>query len=70
MTYLRYKTDSVWSAVIFHACSNIAIQKVFTPLTNVNQNSIWYVDEFGVLVPVVAFLVSLFFLRKAKKEFG
>lgn len=70
LTYLRYKTNSVWSAVIFHASSNMFIQKVFTPLTIVDQNSAWYVDEFGVVVPVVALFVATFFWRKAKKEFS
>jgi membrane protease YdiL (CAAX protease family) len=70
MTYLRYKTESVWSAVIFHACSNMVIQKVFTPLTIVDENSVWYIDEFGIVVPVVALFVAIFFWRKAKKEFS
>jgi membrane protease YdiL (CAAX protease family) len=69
MTYFRYKTDSVWSAVLFHASSNVFIQKVFTPLTVVDKNSSWYVDEFGAVVPFVAFLVAMYFWRKAKKEF-
>ena len=70
MTYLRYKTESVWSAVIFHACSNMVIQKVFTPLAIADENSAWYIDEFGIVVPVVALVVAIFFWTKAKKEFG
>lgn len=68
MTYLRYKTDSVWSAVLYHASSNIFVQKVFTPMTVVDQNSAWYVDEFGVVIPVVALLAALYFWRLAEKE--
>ena len=70
MTYLRYKTDSVWSAVLFHASSNIFIQKVFTPLTVVDKNSSWYVDEFGLVIPIVAMLVALYFWIRASKEFA
>ena len=70
MTYLRYKTNSVWSAVIFHASSNIFIQKIFTPLTIVNDNSAWYIDEFGMIVPIVAFLVAIYYWNKAKTEFN
>ena len=69
MTYFRYKTNSVWSAVLFHASSNMFIQKVFTPLTFVDENSSWYVDEFGVVVPIVASLVAIHFWIKPKKEF-
>ncbi|MDG1905769.1 MAG: CPBP family intramembrane metalloprotease [Arenicella sp.] len=68
MTYLRYKTDSVWTAVLYHASSNIFVQKVFTPMTVVDQNSAWYVDEFGVVIPVVALLAALYFWRLAEKE--
>ncbi|MFT5571854.1 MAG: membrane protease YdiL (CAAX protease family) [Cryomorphaceae bacterium] len=70
MTYLRYKTNSVWTAVLFHASSNIFIQKVFTPLTVVDESSSWYVDEFGVVVPLLTFLVALYFWTKAKREFA
>jgi len=70
MTYLRYKSGSVWSAVIFHACSNISIQKVFTPLTIVDRQSAWFVDEFGLVVPGVTFLVAVYFWRQANKEFS
>jgi membrane protease YdiL (CAAX protease family) len=70
MTYLRYKSNSVWTAVLFHASSNTFIQKVFTPLTVVDENSSWYVDEFGVVVPTLTFIVALYFWVKAKREFA
>ena len=70
MTYLRYKTNSVWSAVLFHASSNVFLQKVFTPFTTVDQHSAWYVDEFGLVVPIVAFLCAIYFWIRANREFG
>jgi hypothetical protein len=48
----------------------MVIQKVFTPFTVVDENSAWYVDEFGIVVPAVAFFVAIFFWGKAKKEFS
>jgi membrane protease YdiL (CAAX protease family) len=70
MTYLRLKTGSVWTAVLYHVSSNIFIQKVFTPLTVIDVNSAWFVDEFGLLVPLISFLVAVCFWLKARREFS
>ena len=69
MTYLRFKTDSLWTAVIFHMSGNVFIQKFFTPLTVQNESSTWYVDEFGAVPALVAFVVAIYFWRKGKTEF-
>ena len=47
--YLRFKSNSVWTAVIFHMSSNVFLQKFFTPITADTAQSAWYVDEFGVV---------------------
>ena len=70
MTYLRYKTNSIWTAVTFHMSGNVFIQKVFTPLTEVTEGSGWYIDEFGAIPALVAFLVAVYFWVKGKNEFG
>lgn len=70
MTYLRFKTDSLWTAVIFHMSGNVFLQKVFTPLTIENESSAWYMDEFGAVPALVAFAFAIFFWRKGKSEFG
>jgi membrane protease YdiL (CAAX protease family) len=70
MTYLRFKTDSLWTAVIFHMSGNVFLQKVFTPLTIENESSAWYVDEFGAVPALVAFAFAILFWRKGKSEFG
>ena len=33
MTYFTFKSKSLWPAVIFHAVSNVFVQKIFPPLT-------------------------------------
>ena len=33
MTYYTFKSSSLWPAVIFHAVSNVYVQKIFPPLT-------------------------------------
>lgn len=68
MAYFRIKTNSVWPAVVYHASSNIFIQKLFTPLTISNSNSAWYIDEFGVVIAIVATCAALYFLKKGNLE--
>lgn len=70
MTYLRFKTDSVWTAVIFHMSANVFLQKVFTPLTLENEKSAWYMDEFGAVTSLVACACAIYFWKKGKSEFG
>lgn len=70
MTYLRLKTGSVWTGVIYHMSSNIFIQKIFTPITVANTESSWYIDEFGAIIALVACCVSVYFWRKGIAEFS
>ena len=70
MAYLRFKTNSLWTAVIFHMSGNVFLQKVFAPLTIENDRSAWFVDEFGAVPALVAFAVAIYFWKKGKAEFG
>lgn len=70
MTYYRMKSGSLWTAVIYHASSNIYIQKVFTPITRENADSAWYIDEFGAVLALTACCVALYFGRKGRLEFS
>ena len=69
MTYLRLKTNSLWTAVIFHMSFNVFLQKIFAPLTIENENSAWYIGEFGAVPALVALVFAFFFWRKGKTEF-
>jgi hypothetical protein len=70
MTYLRLKTNSLWTGVIYHMSSNIFIQKIFTPITQANPTSSWYIDEFGAVIAIVAFVAAIFFWRRGVAEFN
>lgn len=70
MTYLRFKTNSLWTAVIFHMSLNVFLQKVFAPLTLLNERSAWFVNEFGAIPALVASVIAIYFWKKGKKEFG
>lgn len=39
MTYYTFKSSSLWPAVIFHAVSNVYVQKIFPPLTSKIEGS-------------------------------
>jgi uncharacterized protein len=60
LAWLRLKSGSVWPCAILHACHNILIQVVFTPLT-ADRGAItgYAADEFGFAVPTVAFIIAL-----------
>jgi len=68
MTYLRLKSDSLWTAVIFHMSANIYIQKVFTPLTSSNGYSALFIDEFGALPALTALAFAVYFWRRGVTE--
>ena len=68
MAYLRLKTNSLWTGVIFHMSSNIFLQKVFSPLTVETPNSAWYTDEFGAIPALVTCAVAIYFWKKGQQE--
>lgn len=70
MAYLRLKSGSLWTAVIYHASSNIFIQKLSTPITVQNTDSSWFIDEFGAVIAIVACCVAVYFWRKGVAEFA
>lgn len=68
MTYFTFKSNSLWPAAIFHSVHNIFIQKVFTPITTTNESSSFWIDEYGLMIPIVASIFAIVFWRKARKE--
>ncbi|WP_298535297.1 CPBP family intramembrane glutamic endopeptidase [uncultured Algibacter sp.] len=68
MTYYTFKSNSLWPAALFHSVHNIFIQKIFTPVTTTNEVSAFWMDEYGLMIPIIASLFSLVFWRKARKE--
>lgn len=69
MTYLRLKSGSLWTAVIFHMSLNVFLQKVFTPLTVETANSDWYLDEGGAVLAIISSIAAIYFWNLGRKEF-
>lgn len=58
LAWLRLRSGSLWTGVIFHASHNSFVQAVFTPLTQSNEHTPYAIDEFGFALPVAVALVA------------
>jgi membrane protease YdiL (CAAX protease family) len=65
MTYYTFKSKSIWPAVIFHAASNVYIQKIFPELTTKNEGMEHWLGENGIMFAIVTFVFGIYFWRKA-----
>ncbi|WP_412983771.1 CPBP family intramembrane glutamic endopeptidase [Pontimicrobium sp. IMCC45349] len=68
LAYYTFKSNSLWPAAIFHSIHNIYIQKICSPLTVTNDNSTFWIDEYGFMIPIVTTLFAIYFWKKAEKE--
>lgn len=65
--WLRLRSGSLWTAAILHAAHNVAVQRYLTPLTVVEPQTKWYIDEFGALLPASCLLFALGFLARSRE---
>lgn len=68
MAYYTFKSKSLWPAVIFHAVSNVYIQKIIPPLTMKIEGTEQWLGENGIMFAIITFVFGLYFWRKALKE--
>ena len=68
MTYFTFKSKSLWPAVIFHAVSNVYIQKILPPLTMKIEGSEHWLGENGIMFAIVTFLFGIYYWNKGIKE--
>ncbi|WP_295794792.1 type II CAAX endopeptidase family protein [Mucilaginibacter sp.] len=66
-TWFRLKSGNLWTAAILHASHNLFIQSIFTPLTVYNSKTKYYIDEFGVVLAVVAVIAAIYFWTRRKE---
>ena|ERR1700730_18030855 len=62
--WMRLKSGSLWTGALLHASHNLYIQGIFTPLTRNTGKTAWFIDEFGVVLPVVALGFGIYFWRR------
>lgn len=63
-TWFRIKSGSLWTAVILHATHNLYIQGILTPITADTGNTAYYIDEFGIVLPIVAIGFAVYYWTK------
>jgi membrane protease YdiL (CAAX protease family) len=68
MTYYTFKSNSLWPAVIFHAVSNVYVQKIFPPLTSQIEGNEHWLGEYGIMFAIITLSFGIYFWRKAVKE--
>ena len=65
LAWLRLKSGSLWTAVIFHAALNIHVQGFFQNLTEKSSSLTNYISgEQGLMMALVTALVAYLFWRK------
>ena len=65
-TYFTIKSGSLFPAMILHGTHNLYIQSILTPLTKSNSYTPWFIDEFGVVLPIVTIIFAIYFIIKGK----
>lgn len=68
MTYYTFTSKSLWPAVLFHAVSNVYIQKIFPLLTTKIEGTEHWLGENGSMFAIVTLVFGVYFWRKAVKE--
>jgi CAAX protease family protein len=65
--WVRLKSGSLWAAALLHASHNLFIQNVFTPLTQKNALTPYFIDEFGIMLALVTAVVAYIIWRKRRE---
>lgn len=66
-TWFRMKSGSLWTAVLLHASHNLFVQSFFTPFTEDTGNTAYFIDEFGVVLPIIMIGFAIYFWSKRKE---
>jgi len=68
MAYYTFKSKSLWPAVLFHAVSNVYIQKIMPPLTMKIEGTEHWLGENGIMFAIVTCAFGIYYWRKGIKE--
>ena len=64
LAWLRLRSNSLWTAVLFHAVHNLAIQGIFDGSTIATGLTKWITTEFGIGLASVSVLMGVYFSRR------
>lgn len=68
MAYYTFKSKSLWPAVLFHAVSNVYVQKIMPPLTMKVEGAEHWLGENGIMFAIVTGVFGICFWYKGIKE--
>ena len=68
LAYYTFKSKSLWPAAVYHSVHNIYIQKICTPLTISNYNTTFWINEYGLMIPIITTIFAAYFWRRAGME--
>jgi membrane protease YdiL (CAAX protease family) len=68
MSYYTFKSKSLWPAVIFHAVSNVYIQKILPELTTKVKGTEHWLGENGIMFAIVTFAFGIYYWSKGVEE--
>jgi membrane protease YdiL (CAAX protease family) len=61
--WMRLKSGSVWTGMLLHASHNLFVQQVLTPFTADTGHTRYFIDEFGVFLPLTAAITAVIFWK-------
>jgi membrane protease YdiL (CAAX protease family) len=70
VNWYRLRSGSLWTGVLLHNSHNIFVQVIFTPLTVNTGKTQYFVDEFGIVLPVVMLIFAIYFWMRRKELTG
>jgi membrane protease YdiL (CAAX protease family) len=68
MAYYTFKSNSLWPAVLFHAVSNVFIQKIMSALTMKIEGTEHWLGENGIMFAIVTSIFGIYYWYKGIKE--
>jgi uncharacterized protein len=65
--WLRLRSGSLWTGVLLHTSHNLFVQEIFTPLTVNTGKTQYFIDEFGIVLPLVMLAFAIYFWTRRKE---
>lgn len=63
LAWLRLKSGSLWTGMVFHASHNVFIEDIFNPLTLEKGMTKYIISEFGISIVIASLIVAYIFWK-------
>jgi CAAX protease family protein len=65
--WFRLRSGSLWTGVLLHNSHNIFVQVIFTPLTVNTGKTAYFIDEFGIVLPLIMLAFGVYFWTRRRE---